>query len=246
MTALSATPAAGSARAGEPQAVLFDMDGTLVDSEKLWSIALDDLALHFGGVLSAAARAAMVGTNMTVSMQIFFDDLGIEGDLVGAHRLLEARTKELFRLGLPWRDGARELLHAVRAAGLPTALVTATNRHLVDVALRTLGTQHFDVVVCGDDITESKPHPEPYLEAARLLGVNPAQCIAIEDSPTGVTAALAAGCTVLAVPSEVPVPLADRCTIRPSLAGVDVSYLCGLLADVPPAGPTFPRGSTEK
>jgi len=211
------------------QAVLFDMDGTLVDSEKLWSVALDDLAAAFGGELSAHARAAMVGSNMAVSMRLFHDDLGLDGDLAESQQMLESRTKELFALGLPWRVGARELLHEVRAAGVPTALVTATHRHLVEVALTTLGPEHFDVVVCGDEVIRSKPHPEPYLRAARLLGVEPARCVAIEDSPTGVASAAAAGCAVLAVPSEVPVPPGERRTIRDSLAEVDLAYLRGLL-----------------
>jgi HAD superfamily hydrolase (TIGR01509 family) len=211
------------------QAVLFDMDGTLVDSEKLWQIALDDLAAHFGGVLSAPTRAAMVGTNMAVSMRLFHDDLGLGDDLTASQHLLEKRVKELFVLDLPWRIGAQELLHEVRAAGVPTALVTATHRHVVEVMLPTLGPEHFDVVVTGDEVTHSKPHPEPYLNAARLLGVDPAGCVAIEDSPTGAAAAEAAGCTVLAVPSEVPVPAGERRTIRDSLAGVDLAYLRGLL-----------------
>jgi HAD superfamily hydrolase (TIGR01509 family) len=213
-----------------PQAVLFDMDGTLVDSEKLWSVALDDLAASYGGALSPAARAAMIGTNMAVSMRVFHDDLGLDGDLAESQRRLEARTKELFALGLAWRVGARELLHEVRAEGLPTALVTATHRHLVEVALTTLGAEHFDVVVCGDEVSETKPHPEPYLRAARLLGVDPRSCVAIEDSPTGVAAAVAAGCAVLVVPSEVPVPAGERRTIRDSLAEVNLAYLRGLLS----------------
>ncbi|HEY3014429.1 MAG TPA: HAD family phosphatase [Nocardioides sp.] len=223
------TPPGSGVPAGALQAVLFDMDGTLVDSEKLWQVALDELAAHFGGELSTATRAAMIGTNMAVSMGLFHADLGLDGDLAESQRLLEARTKELFALGLPWRVGAQELLHEVRAAGLPTALVTATHRHLVEVALTTLGPEHFDVVVCGDEVTRSKPHPDPYLQAVRLLGVDPAHCVAIEDSPTGATAAEAAGCAVLAVPSEVPVPPGKRRTVRQSLAEVDVAYLRGLL-----------------
>jgi HAD superfamily hydrolase (TIGR01509 family) len=210
------------------QAVLFDMDGTLVDSEKLWSLALDDLATNYGGQLSPAAREAMVGTNMAASMRLFHDDLGLDGDIVESQGLLEERVKELIQLGLPWRVGAQELLHEVRAAGIPTALVTATHRHVVEVALPVLGPEHFDVVVCGDEVTETKPHPEPYLQAARLLGVSPERCVAIEDSPTGAAAAEAAGCAVLAVPSEVEVPPGERRTILASLSGIDLAYLRAL------------------
>ena len=224
------------------QAVLFDMDGTLVDSEKLWSVALDDLAANYGGELSQAARAAMVGTNMADSMRLFHDDLGLDGDMSESQSLLEDRVKELILLGLPWRVGAQELLHEVRAAGVPTALVTATHRHVVDVMLPTLGPEHFDVVVCGDEVAHAKPHPEPYLRAARLLGVSPERCVAIEDSPTGAAAAEAAGCAVLAVPSEVEVPPGERRTIRDSLSGVDLAYLRDLTAEArrtaPPRTPT--------
>jgi HAD superfamily hydrolase (TIGR01509 family) len=210
------------------QAVLFDMDGTLVDSEKLWGLALDDLATHYGGVLSAEARQAMVGTNMADSMRLFHDDLGLDGDLAESQLELEERVKKLLRLGVPWQVGAQELLHEIHAAGVPTALVTATHRHVVEVMLPTLGAEHFDVVVCGDEVAHAKPHPEPYLQAARLLGVDPRRCVAIEDSPTGAAAAEAAGCVVLAVPSEVPVPAGVRRTIRPTLSGVDLAYLRAL------------------
>ncbi|MCW2501835.1 MAG: HAD-superfamily hydrolase, subfamily variant3 [Actinomycetia bacterium] len=223
-----------SARPSWPEAVLFDMDGTLVDSEKLWDIALQDLATHYGGTLSPGARAAMVGTNMGVSMKIFLDDLGLEtgqAQLAESQRLVEERTKELFLQGLPWRRGAQELLHEVHAAGLPTALVTSTHRHLVDVALTTLGPEYFDVVVTGDEVDQAKPHPRPYLQAAALLGVDPGRCVAIEDSPVGVASAVAAGCAVLVVPSEVEVPEGNGRTIRPSLAGVNLAFLQGLARD---------------
>ncbi len=213
------------------QAVLFDMDGTLVDSERLWGVALDELATHYGGALSEAARMAMVGTNMADSMRLFHDDLGLDGDIAESQAELEERVKKLFRDGVPWQVGARELLHEIHAAGVPTALVTATHRHVVDVMLPTLGPEHFDVVVCGDDVTRAKPDPEPYLHAARLLGVDPARCVAVEDSPTGAAAAEAAGCVVLAVPSEVPVPPGLRRTIRPSLSGIGLADLHTLHTD---------------
>jgi beta-phosphoglucomutase-like phosphatase (HAD superfamily) len=99
----------------------------------------------------------------------------------------------------------------------------------VDVALRSIGAHYFDVAVCGDEVSVNKPHPESYLTAARLLGVAPADCVAVEDSPTGIAAAEAAGCAVLAVPSEVPVDPGPLRTVRESLVGVDVAYLAGLL-----------------
>jgi HAD superfamily hydrolase (TIGR01509 family) len=213
-----------------PAAVLFDMDGTLVDSERVWGIALTELAVHAGGVLSDDARLAMVGTSMTLSMQIFRDDLGQPGRPEAPDvAWLTARVEQLFAEGLVWRPGAMELLLAVRAAGIPTALVTSTGRRLVEVALKTLGAENFDVVVCGDEVGRPKPDPEPYRTAARLLGVPIGSCVAIEDSPSGVASASAAGAAVLAVPAELELAPVDGVHLRSTLTGVDIAFLAGLL-----------------
>jgi HAD superfamily hydrolase (TIGR01509 family) len=207
-------------------AVLFDMDGTLVDSEKVWDVGLTELAHRYGGQLSAAARARMVGTSMTESMSILHADLGQPWREPRASvEWLEERVKELFADGLVWRPGASELLAEAHAAGIPMALVTATRRHLVDVALQTIGRSHFGAVVCGDEVDETKPHPLPYLTAAALLGVDIRRCVAIEDSPTGVASARAAGAVVLAVPCEVDLRGTEGVHLVPSLSGVDVGYL---------------------
>jgi HAD superfamily hydrolase (TIGR01509 family) len=210
--------------------VLFDMDGTLVDSEKVWEVALHELADRLGGRLSAPARARMVGTNMSVSMEILHDDIGRPDlDRAGSVAWLETRMGELFAAGMVWKPGAPELLAAVRAAGVPAALVTATRRRLVETALETIGRQYFAAVVCGDDTEETKPHPQPYLTAAALLGVPPARTVAIEDSPTGIESARAAGCVVLGIPSEVDLAGTAGITVRDSLVGVDVPYLASLV-----------------
>jgi len=196
------------------------MDGTLVDSEKVWSISLADTARWLGGELSAGAREAMVGSNMARSLRIMFDDL----DLVPApERMAQAaqhltdRTGELFAAGLEWRPGALDALRMVRAAGWPTALVTNTLRSLTEKALDSIGREHFTVTVCGDEVPRGKPDPDPYLRAAELLGVAPESCLAVEDSPTGATAAERAGCAVLVVPCDVPVPAGPRRVARASL-----------------------------
>jgi HAD superfamily hydrolase (TIGR01509 family) len=205
------------------------MDGTLVDSEKLWGAALEDLAVRAGGRLSERARLAMVGTSMPVSMAIFREDLG-RPDRPYAPDVawLTERVAELFAEGLVWRPGARELLLAVRAAGVPTALVTSTGRRLAEVALKTLGAENFDVLVCGDEVSRPKPDPEPYLTAAGLLGAPIGECVAIEDSPSGVASAVAAGAVVLAVPSDVTLPSVDGIHVRSSLTGVDLAFLAAL------------------
>ncbi|GAA3511752.1 HAD family hydrolase [Actinocatenispora rupis] len=213
-------------------AVLFDMDGTLVDSEKVWTVALYELAEKLGGRLSDAARAAMVGTNMSRSMAILHDDLGLPADRDTADSVawLEDRMGELFADGLVWKPGAQELLAAVAAADIPAALVTATRRRLVETALETIGRRYFAAVVCGDDLDETKPHPAPYRTAATLLGVPPARCVAIEDSPTGLASARAAGCVVVGIPSEVDLTGTPGVTLVDSLTAVDVSYLRSLVA----------------
>jgi HAD superfamily hydrolase (TIGR01509 family) len=214
----------------ELAAVLFDMDGTLVDSEKVWDVALRELAVHYGGVLSDAARRAMIGTAAMETMQILHDDLRQPWrDPVEGAVWVDTRTLELFAEGLDWRPGAQELLRAVRAAGIPTALVTNTNRSLVDVALTTLGAENFDVVVCGDEVTRTKPDPTPYLTAATALGVDPRACVAIEDSPAGVASARAAGCAVVAVPHEI--ELGEHGEIVGSLLEVDLAFLRRLVSD---------------
>ncbi|WP_328346519.1 HAD family hydrolase [Micromonospora sp. NBC_00421] len=214
--------------------MLFDMDGTLVDSEKLWDIALYELAAEYGGTLTGPARRAMIGTAMAASMRILHDDLGQpERDPQASAEWIQARILELFRTGLRWRPGALALLRAVRAAGIPTALVTSSGRSLVEVALDTLGRDSFDAVVCGDEVDSAKPHPEPYLTAARLLGVPIGRCVAIEDSPTGVASALAAGAAVLAVPAEVPVPPTDGVHQLESLTAADLELLAALLGEPP-------------
>ena len=209
------------------------MDGTLVDSEKVWDVALHELAAHAGGKLSGSARLAMIGSSMAVSMQILRDDLGQpDRDEAADVAWLERRVEELFGNGLVWRPGAMELLRAVRAAGLPTALVTSTGRRLVEVALNTLGRDNFDAVVCGDEVPAAKPDPAPYLTAADLLGVKIADCVAIEDSPTGMASALASGAAVLAVPAELELPPTDGVHLRETLVGVDPAYLGRLLDKV--------------
>jgi len=213
---------------GLPAAVLFDMDGTLVDSEKVWDVTLAELAAHLGGVLSPEVRAALVGRPLDASVRMLQRSLGVDADAELSGRLLLDATREHFARGLPWRAGAAELLGAVRRSGVPVALVTSTSRELVDVALRSMAVP-FDAVVCGDEVVHPKPDPEPYATAAGLLGVDPARCVAVEDSPTGAASAEAAGCAVLVVPSEVPVPAGPRRTVLPTLEGVDVAFLAGLL-----------------
>lgn len=222
-----------------PAAVLLDMDGTLIDSEKVWEVALNDLMKHLGAPpLDTAARLESVGGSLDSSLRICFREAGRDPDTVPAGELRETgewlydRAGELFAHGVPWRPGARELLVALRAEGVPAALVTNTIRVLVDRALGTLGVEHFAAVVPGDEVAAPKPAPDPYRRGAALLGVDPADCVAVEDSPTGALSAERAGCAVLVVPCELDVPAGERRVQRETLAGVTPADLGAVLRRV--------------
>jgi HAD superfamily hydrolase (TIGR01509 family) len=219
-----------------PEAVLWDMDGTLIDSEKLWDISLMELATQLGGRLSAQTRAEIVGSNTDATIRIMFRSLGLEPEqeaLAKAADWLTERTSDLYRDELPWRPGAREALLSLHANDVPMALVTSTERMLTEHALNTIGREFFLTTVCGDEVAgKNKPHPEPYLKAARVLGVEPSRCVAVEDSPTGMKSAVSAGCTVIVVPSEVPVAPGDGWLIRDSLVGLDAAAMAAIAAGV--------------
>ncbi len=210
------------------RAVLFDMDGTLVDSEKLWDISLAALYDHHGGRLTPQVRASMVGGSAEDTIRTVYTDLGLEPDPVAmaeSDRWLHEYTAELFDGGLPWCPGARELLEALAAERTPMALVTNTQRALTERALNSIGEHYFSASVCGDEVPQGKPAPDVYQRAAALLGLEPSACLAIEDSVTGTAAAESAGCPVLVVPNDVEVPAGRRRAHLSSLAGVGVADL---------------------
>jgi HAD superfamily hydrolase (TIGR01509 family) len=217
------------------EAVLFDMDGTLLDSEKLWDVALDDLAAWLGGELTPEIRTRMVGSSLARSITLLHSALDVEADPEASGAFLLSRMSDLFATDAVWCPGAHELLESVHGAGLRAALVTSTHRRLTEVALDTIGREYFAVTVCGDEVGQTKPHPEPYLSACVQLGAQPSRCLVIEDSPVGVAAGQAAGCVVLAVPNQVPIEPAPGRVVRSSLVGVDANFLAQLLASVPTA-----------
>lgn len=219
------------------RAVLFDMDGTLVETEQYWGEAMAELAAGLGGRMSEAARVSTVGSSIRRSMTILHADLGVvrtDEQLLADARWVQDRTAELMATGVSWCPGARELLTKVRAAGLRTALVTTTPRRLADIVLATiradLDGDPFDVTVCGDEVPARKPDPAPYLQAMDALGVSPRECVVIEDSEAGVAAGLAAGTAVLGVPTLQELMPAPRLTLRGDLVGVDVAALAEVLA----------------
>lgn len=210
------------------EAVLFDMDGTLFDSERIWDVSLQDLAGKLGGTLSPEARLRIVGSNLLNTVRIVQDDIGVHGDDRHLAKWLLDRTQELFSVGVPWRPTAPELVAGVRSNGIPAALVTGSYRALVDVVLDQLPPRTFDVVVCGDEVTCPKPHPESYLTAASRLSVNVHNTVAIEDSQIGIASAVAAGCVVVAVPEDPrTLPEGHGATVAP-LSSITVDWLSTL------------------
>jgi len=211
-----------------PAAVLFDMDGTLVDTEPYWIETEFALVAEFGGTWSMEHALNLVGNDLLVSAEYIRTHGGVPlpaAEVVD--RLLDgviARVEER----VPWRPGAVELLAALNAADVPCGLVTMSYQRFVDPVLRALPEGSFRTVVTGDRVTVGKPHPEPYLRAASLLGVAPQDCVAIEDSNTGAKSAEAAGCTVLVVPNHVPVLEGERRVFADTLAGLGPADLAVL------------------
>lgn len=208
-----------------PHGVLWDMDGTLIDTEPYWMEAENDLIESHGGTWSDAQAFQLVGNALIVSGRIIKEQTGIPltpEEIVDA--LLERVVVKL-REHVPWRPGARELLLAARDAGLPCALVTMSYESFARVLVDSLPAGTFEVVVTGDMVEHGKPHPEPYLQAAHNLALAPEQCVAIEDSATGVRSAVAAGVPTLAVPHLVEIPQLDGLVVVPDLAAVSLDDL---------------------
>jgi HAD superfamily hydrolase (TIGR01509 family) len=209
-----------------PEAVLWDMDGTLVDTEPYWIECEIELVARYGGTWTLDQAHSLVGNDLLTSARVIAVDGGVP--LAPESIIAELLAGVTRRVGdvVPWRPGARELLDALVAAGVPNALVTMSYRSLAEAVLQQLPPGSFAALVCGDEVDRGKPHPEPYLEAARRLGVAPTGCVAIEDSPNGVASARAAGVPLIAV--EHLVPLGDHTggPVLTTLAGLTPSDLC--------------------
>ena len=210
---------------GLPAAVLWDMDGTLVDTEPYWIEAEHELVAAHGGQWSEELAHRLVGNALEVSAQVIIDQTGIPLSVAEVIDALLLRVIEQVRDAIPWRPGARELLDELVALGVPNVLVTMSWRNLADTVVGTLPPGSFAHQVTGDEVTHGKPHPEPYLRAARLVGAEPADCVALEDSPTGVRSATAAGVPTIAVPHIVPVPPTPGAVQLPTLAGLKAAEL---------------------
>jgi HAD superfamily hydrolase (TIGR01509 family) len=214
-----------------PEAVLWDMDGTLVDTEPYWIESEFELVEKYGGQWSTEHALNLVGSDLIDSGRYIREHGGIDLEPAEIVEELLDRVVERVERRVPWQPGALELLADLRANGVRCALVTMSYRRFVAPILAGLPEGTFEAVVTGDAVSRGKPHPEPYQTAAALLGVDPARTLAIEDSNTGARSAESAGCTVLVVPNHVPVLPGVRRIFRPSLDGLTHSVLPGTLGD---------------
>jgi HAD superfamily hydrolase (TIGR01509 family) len=204
------------------------MDGTLVDTEPYWIRAETELVESYGGTWTHEDALGVIGAGLWTSAEALrAHGVQLSGDEV-VDWLTNRVREQLTTSGVPWRPGSRELLAAVREAGIPTALVTMSVRPMAEQIVAEIPFDAFDLLVTGDEVDNPKPHPEAYLTAARGLGVVPSDAIAIEDSVSGITAAIAAGTIAVGVPHIVPLPTGADRTIWPTLVGRTVDDLVEL------------------
>lgn len=220
---------------GSALAVLFDMDGLLLNSEPLWTVAEVELAEHLGGQWSDALKARIIGTRLDVAVPMILEWYDVDSSpaaVAAASDFLLLRMAALFAERVPVMAGAVELVDGVRLLGARTALVSSSFRILVDAALELLGSQRFDATLAGDEVRRGKPDPEPYLSMCTTLGVPPARAVVLEDAPSGVLAGEAAGCVVVAVPSLAAITPTRRTHVVDSLLDIDPEWLLALPAAV--------------
>jgi HAD superfamily hydrolase (TIGR01509 family) len=208
--------AAGS---GLPAAVLWDMDGTLVDTEPYWMASEQELVGSFGGTWTHDDGLLLVGLGLWNSAEILRSrGVAMEADEI-VHWLTDRVQQKLDDEGVPWRPGARELLESLREREIPTALVTMSVRRMAEQIVAHIPFDAFDVIVSGDEVDAPKPDPQPYLRAAELLGVEVRDSVAIEDSLVGLASAVSSGAATIGVPHIVPLPVSEEHTLWESLDG---------------------------
>jgi HAD superfamily hydrolase (TIGR01509 family) len=226
-------------------AVVFDMDGVLVDSEPLWMRARKDLVHAGGGRWHADAETAMMGVSSGVWSAYMRDRLELQHYTPEQIRTdVLDRMVALYRKDVPLLPGARAAVDAA-ASRWPIAIASGSDRVLLDTVLSTTGLGRcFAATVAGDEVSEGKPHPMIYDMACRRLGADPRQCVAVEDSGAGISSALAAGLKVVAVPrpgfAPKPEILARATVVLPDLTGLDADRVAAVMAQAPPdsADPT--------
>lgn len=216
-----------------PSAVLWDLDGTLIDSEHYWAVSQTRLAKQYGATWTQEDEKGVIGSSLYDSSALIRSKFGIEDRSV--QEIIDHLTDEVIeqmRTSLPWRPGALELLLELRQAGIKTALVTMSMRRMALAVVESIPFDAFDAVVAGDDVKFGKPHPEPYLRAAEILEVEPRHCIAFEDSITGLASAVAAGTNAVGVTNLLKLPTGTDRKIIDTLHGINVASLQDLRSHV--------------
>ena len=211
-----------------PAAVLWDMDGTIVDTEPYWMRAETELVAEHGGTWSVAEGMQLVGSGLVQSARIL-QQAGVTLDVDEIIGTLTDRVMVQIEQGVPWRPGARELISELRAEGIPIALVTMSMRRMALQVAATIGDDVFQVVIAGDDVEHPKPHPQPYLLAAERLGVEIGDCVAIEDSEFGLVSAVASGAATIGVPLHLTLHEGPTHELWPVLSGRTVADLTAAL-----------------
>ena len=208
-----------------PAAVLWDMDGTLIDSEPYWMKSEGAFAKANNTIWTEQDGLSLVGMSLYDSSKIIKERVGSD---LEPEQIIEKLTDEVtaqLKQEIFWRPGAKELLLLLRKKRIKTALVTMSMHRMAKQVADSIGFDAFDVIVAGDDVRHGKPHPEPYLKAAELLGEKAEDCVAFEDSLTGLRSAEAANTKAVGVKNIVEIPMEPGRILWPTLEGVTVADL---------------------
>jgi HAD superfamily hydrolase (TIGR01509 family) len=211
-----------------PAAVLWDMDGTLIDSEPYWLASESAFAAAHDSNWGHDDGLGVIGMSLYESSRLLKERVGSS---LEPQQIIDQITDGVLsqlEVEIPWRPGARELLILLKENNIKTALVTGSMHRMAEKVADQIGFPAFDVIVGGDDVSKGKPNPDSYLLAAQMLGVDPTDCVAFEDSLTGITAAEAAGTKAVGIPHIVEIPTAEGRILWPTLAGVTLEDLRGL------------------
>ncbi len=213
-----------------PSAVLWDMDGTIVDTEPYWIVAEIELVESFGGTWTHADGLALVGNGLSVTSQKL-RDRGVDLALEEITERLTTRVLDQLEIAIPWRPGAPELLAELAAAGIPQALVTMSIERMAARVAELIPGQPLSHIVAGDHVRDAKPHPEAYLLGASRLSVDVTQCVAIEDSPAGLASAHSAGTVAIGVAHIVNLTPDMGFRLLPTLAGITAEDIFQIYTD---------------